>query len=324
MTAVYITIDTEYSPSLAARKGSRSRKENFKKSIAATTPSGSVGIGYQLDIFDRHNLKAVFFVDPMTALLWGVEAISDIVGPIIERGHDVQLHLHTEWLALAGANNPLGKRIGTHIKDFAYEEQCQLIDYARSTLIAAGAPRPIAFRAGNYGANDDTLRALAELGFSYDTSHCPGIAESDCAISLGPEDRRPVQHCGVVEVPIGCIASFGGGLRHAQITAISSAEALAAIRHARSSENCSFTLVSHSFELLSRDRTRVNQVVKQRFERLCAGLAKLDGVGTATYVHSPPSVGDLASASPVLPHNLLRSGLRLAKQAAANTLYGAR
>lgn len=324
MTSVYITIDTEYSSSLAARKGSGSREENFEKSIAGITPSGSVGIGYQLDIFDHYDLKAVFFVDPMPALLWGVEAISDVIGPIIERGHDVQLHLHAEWLALSEANNPLGKRTGTHIKDFTYDEQCQLIDYARSTLMAAGAPRPIAFRAGNYGANDDTLRALAELGFSYDTNHCPGIAESDCAISLGPEDRRPVQHCGVVEVPIGCIGSFGARLRHAQITALSSAETLAAIRHARFSRNCNFTLVSHSFELLSRDRTRVNQIVKQRFERLCAGLAKLDDISTTTYAQNPPTVSNLAPASPILPHNLLRSGLRLAKQATANVLYGTR
>lgn len=324
MTSLYITVDTEYSAGLTVRKGSGSRAENFERSIACTTPTGAVGIAYQLDVFDLYGLKAVFFVDPMPALLWGVEAIADVVGPIVARGHDVQLHLHTEWLALAGASNPLGEQTGTNIKDFTFDEQCRLLDYARATLMAAGAPRPVAFRAGNYGANDDTLRALAELGFGYDTSHCPGVAGSACAIGLGSDDRRPLSHCGVIEVPIGCIASFGKDLRHAQLTALSSGEVLAAIRHAGSAGIGSFTLVSHSFELLSRDRARINRIVKHRFERLCAGLAKLGGVTTATYAQDPPSVDQVCSSPSVLPHNVLRSGFRIAEQAVANALYGAR
>lgn len=99
---------------------------------------------------------------------------------------------------------------------------------------------------------------------------------------------------------------------------------LAAVRHARSFGHCNFTIVSHSFELLSRDRRLINHVVKQRFERLCAGLENMNGVKTATYVRNPPSESDLPPDAPVLPLNLLRSGLRLAKQAAANALYGAR
>jgi hypothetical protein len=323
MTKVYITIDTEYSAGLAVRMGRDCRQENFARAIACTTPAGAVGVGYQLDRFERHGLKAVFFVDPMPALLWGIEAIADVVGPIAARGHDVQLHLHTEWLALAGADNPLGDRTGHDIKDFAFDEQCRLIDYARGVLMAAGAPPPIAFRAGNYGANDDTLRALAALGLRYDTSHCPGIAGSACAIGLGSDDRHPIEHCGVIEVPTGCIAGFGGGLRHAQLTALSGSEMLAAIRHARSDGAGCFTLVSHSFELLSRDRARINHIVKRRFDRLCAGLAALDGVATATYAEDPPRLR-AGRAPAALPHNPLRTGLRIAEQAAANALYGAR
>ena len=89
MTALYFTIDTEYSPGLTARGGRDMRHENFTRSIACTTADGPVGVGYQLDVFDRYGLKAVFFVDPMPALLWGVEAIADVIGPIVERGHDV-------------------------------------------------------------------------------------------------------------------------------------------------------------------------------------------------------------------------------------------
>jgi hypothetical protein len=323
MTAVYITIDTEYSSGIVAREGHDCRQSNFDRSIAGKTPGSSVGIEYQMDVFDRCGLKAVFFVDPMPALLWGVEAIADVVGPIVARGHDVQLHLHTEWLEFAGSKNPVGSRTGLNIKQFSFDEQLILLDYARTTLIAAGAPPPVAFRAGNYGANDDTLRALAKLGISYETSHCPGIANSLCDISLGPDVRGPVMHQGVMEVPIGSIAGFSGAQRHAQITALSASEICAAIKFSHANQCGPFTLVSHSFELLSRDRSRINHVVKRRFERLCKQLARMKNITTETYSDRPPTLPVTRAAIPLLPHNIMRTGWRLGEQALGNALYGA-
>lgn len=320
MTGVYLTIDTEYAFGLAAL----GRAENFARSISCETPDGAAGIHYQMGLLDRHGLKGVFFVDPMPALLWGREAIADVVGPIVEAGHDVQLHCHAEWLECASDANPLGTTTARNVGDLAFEDQCRLIDWARDMLIAAGAPPPIAFRAGNYGASDDTLRALATLGMHYDTSHTPGIADSECRISLTRRDRRPVEHCGVVEVPTGCIRTVGGGLRHAQITAISATEMLAAIGHARDTGASSFTLVSHSFELLCRERARVNRVVRRRFEALCAGIAAMPGVASATYAADPPHPSDKHAPRPVLPPSQLRAGLRMAEQIVSNTLYGAR
>ena len=321
MTKLFITIDTEYEAGFTMRRGRDSRQENYRRSIECMTDRGAVGVTYQLDVFDRFDLKAVFFVDPMPALIWGVAAIEDIVGPIIERGHDVQLHLHPEWLALAGTNNLLPGRTGANMKDFTFDEQCVLIDYAAATLAAAGAPAPIAFRAGNYGANDDTLRALAALGLAYDSSHCPGIVDSACKISLGPDDRHPIEYCGVIEVPTGCIGG-PGGLRHAQLTALSVSELLAALQHARTHRIADFTLVSHSFELLSRDRTRTNRIVKRRFERLCEGVSAIDGLTTATYAMMPPAISPAAGPRPVLPFNGARTALRIAEQAVVNALYG--
>ena len=326
MTICYITIDTEYEFSFTRRMGPSSRRENFRRSIACATSSGVVGIGYQMDVFDRQGLKAVFFVDPMPALLWGTAAIEDVVRPILERGHDVQLHLHTEWLELAGAANPLGTRTGRNIKDFTFEEQCSLLEYAARILVAAGAPSPVAFRAGNYGANDDTLRALATVGLRYDTSHCPGIAPSACAIRLSSDDRIPVEHCGLVEVPIGCIAGSwrGGSLRHAQVTALSAYEMIAAVAHSQQEGIDYFTLVSHSFELLSRDRSRINEVVRRRFETFCARLAAMREVTTGTYASNPPQLGAHNRTAAVLPFNPLRMGLRMAEQVLSNALYGGR
>lgn len=324
MTRVFITIDTEYSSGLYTGPGVADRAENYARSIGCITPDGPAGITHKLALLRQYGQKAVFFVDPMPALVWGVAAIEDIVGPIIEAGQDVQLHCHTEWLGIAGAANPLvSGRSGRNIADFPFEEQCELLNFARATLMAAGAPAPVAFRAGNYGANDDTLRALAAIGIAYDTSHCPALTDGACRISLGPEDRDPVLHHGVIEVPAGTIGTIGGGQRHAQITALTLAEMLAAIRHARGAGRESFTLVSHSFELINRRRLSVNRIVRSRFSGLVRTLATMRGVETGTFADNPPPLTALAGKSQPLPASTVRTGMRMAEQLVSNTLYGA-
>jgi hypothetical protein len=324
VTRVLITIDTEYSSGLFTGPGPGDRAENFARSIACITPDGPVGVSHKLDMLARYGQKAVFFVDPMPALVWGVAAIEDIVGPILAAGQDVQLHCHTEWLAHAGTGHPLPSRAtGKNLTDFAFEDQCALLDYARRTLIAAGAPAPVAFRAGNYGANDDTLRALAAIGMHYDSSHCPAIINGACQISLGADCRDPVGHMGVIEVPIGSIGTIGGGQRHAQITALTLDEMLAAIRHARDGGRHSFTLVSHSFELINRRKMAVNRVVRRRFAGLVKALAAMRGVETGNYTMNPPMPLLVTGANEPLPPNAVRTGMRVAEQFVSNALYGA-
>jgi hypothetical protein len=322
VTRVFITIDTEYSSSLYRGRSSVDRADNFARSIACITPDGCVGVAYKLKLLAQYSQKAVFFVDPMPALVWGVAAIEDIVGPIIAAGQDVQLHCHTEWLKHAGPDSPLNLRAtGKNLFDFPFEEQCAILDYARTTLIAAGAPAPLAFRAGNYGANDDTLRALAAIGIRYDTSHCPALVESGvCRISLGPEDTGPVEHMGVTEVPVGAIRTLGGGLRHAQITALTLAEQLSAIRHARDHGCETFTLVSHSFELFKRHRLAANPIVRRRFNGLVEALSKVPGVSTGSYSTTPPDRSLARGKIEPLPASTIRTGVRFAEQFMSNTL----
>lgn len=326
MTRVYITIDTEYSSGLVCTGSDEERADNFARSIACQgngDPNDNGGIPHQLRVLEETGQSAVFFVDPMPALLWGVGAIEDVVGPIIEAGQDVQLHLHTEWLAFAGKKHPLASgRTGQNLFEFSFEEQVDLIDYARTQLIAAGAPAPLAFRAGNYGANDDTLRALAELGITYDTSHCPALAGSASRLSLGSDAREPREHCGIIEVPVASIATPDGAQRHGQITALSLAEMRAAILHAQRQGQETLTLVNHSFEFFSRSKAVVKHIVRRRFDRLCEFLHETRGVSSGTYRDHPPQVDKTSRPLPLLPASAWRTGARLAEQALVNALYG--
>lgn len=317
MLPVLITIDTEYSAGLYARGTGRDRTANFNRAIACRSERGDAGIFYQMDVFDRCGVKAVFFVDPMPALVWGQDAVDAVVQPIIARGHEVQLHCHTEWLAFAD-QSPLPGRTGQNIKDFALEEQRVLLEWGLDRIEQAGAPRPIAFRAGNYGANDDTLRALAKLGLRWDSSFPAGLEESMCDISLPTADCRPASHCGMQEFPASAIAARGGW-RHAQLTALSFAEMRAAIAHAARKDWPGFCLVSHSFELHNRENQRPNALLCRRFEKLCEWLGCSEQAEGAGFADLGPDFS--REKLSLLPHQFARTGLRLAEQFAVNTIY---
>ena len=149
------------------------------------------------------------------------------------------------------------------------------------------------------------------------------LPASACRIGLGPENRDPVPRLGVIEVPVGSIGALGGGLRHAQITALTLAEMLAAIRHARDHGQASFTLVSHSFELINRRKLAVNRIVRKRFTGLIEALATTPGIETADYANRPPRIAAAGQASQPLPVSAMRTSLRMAEQLVSNTLYGA-
>lgn len=321
MTRVYITVDTELSASHFEAYGRAGLAENFDRAILGRTAAGDVGIIHQMRRLDEHDLKAVFFVDPLPALAVGPDIVKRIVQPILDHGHDVQLHVHSEWLAFA-ARSPVDGRTGKNIGDFSMADQFRIIGLARDLLVDAGAPLPVAFRAGNYGANDDTLRALARLGIRYDSSFCPGIARSACRISLSNDILAPVRHCGVIEVPVGAIAGLGEGRRHVQLTALSAWEMTAAIDHAVATGQASFSLVSHSFELLNRRRGTINAIVARRFDRLCATLAGRSDIATCTYADRPPLVQPSWRLVRTLPHSPVRTAFRVGEQLLSNHLFG--
>jgi hypothetical protein len=317
MLPVLITIDTEYSAGLYAHDDVMDAADNFDRAIACRSSNGEAGIFYQMDVFDRCGIKAVFFVDPMPALVWGQAAVDAIVQPIIERGHEVQLHCHTEWLEFA-ENSPLPGRTGSNLKDFTQGEQHTLLKWGLDRIEQAGAPRPTAFRAGNYGANDDTLRALARLGMKWDSSFAAGDFVSSCEISLPQGDCRPVMHCGIHEFPASAIETRDSQ-RHAQLTALSFVEMRDAIVHAVQEDWPGFCLVSHSFELYDRDTQKPNALLCQRFESLCEWLGSSEDAFGAGFNDLDVTIA--GPELPLLPHSYARTGIRMVEQLAANTIF---
>jgi hypothetical protein len=303
-TRVLITIDTELRWD---RRGA-----SWQENLALSFEPAGVGVGYQLGRLAAHGLKACFFVDPMPALVYGIEPVRRMVEPILAAGQEVQLHIHPSW---ANPGNPVFELTGLEGKT-----QLDLIRTARDLLVEAGAPSPIAFRSGSYAADRSTLQALAALGIRYDSSHNGSHHPWPSALPLDPRLTAPALLQGVVEIPVTHIEQRRGSLRHLQICAVSFEEMRAALIHAAGNGHPAVTLVGHSFELAARGGKRPNPLLVHRFERLCAFLAANgDGMPTAFF----SDLADLrldAEASP-LRSGAVRTAARMAQQAWANAVY---
>ncbi|MFM9853743.1 MAG: polysaccharide deacetylase family protein [Sphingomonadaceae bacterium] len=319
MTKVLVTVDTELSALLHQR--GLTPRQNFASSILGQCKAGEFGIGWQMDRLEAAGLKGVFFVDPMPALVYDEAIVANIVAPIIARGHEVQLHIHTEWLEWAKAS-PVGTRLGGNLADFSLEDQVTLLTCAADLIERAGAPRPTAFRAGNFGANDDSLRALAKIGLRWDSSVNAAYLNQGCKIGCDAGQIDPIARHGVIEVPVSGLFDRPGRMRPAQICALSTREMRAALSHAASQGQDPFVIVTHSFEMLSRDRSRPNGSVMARFVAMCHTIAEHPALESAGFDDL-----DVALAEPHvqttsrLEPSLMRTAARMAEQALATWRY---
>jgi hypothetical protein len=289
MLNVFITVDTEFWP--RSHDGDAGRYvEAVERDIHGRTPDGSFGLEFQMDILNAHGLRGVFFIESLHALVLGLGPLREIVQLVQEKGHDVQLHLHPEWLIRM--RDPLVPlRATEHMHDFTEDEQTQLIGVGLQIMRDCGAESVCGFRAGNYGADRATLRALARCGIRYDTSYNAAYLGSACRIETRSPPVQPEQLEGVYEIPISYFQNLRG-VRHAQIVACSSAELEYGLVQAWKRGWFSFVIVSHSFELLRRrfatEGPRVDAVVLGRFKRLCRFLdANRDKFRTCTFSDMP-------------------------------------
>ncbi|MCP3734210.1 polysaccharide deacetylase [Sphingomonas sp. RP10(2022)] len=307
-TPVFLTVDTEF----AWRHHAAGL--DVETIYARSLEPAGVGLTYQLERLAHHGLKACFFVDPMPALLFGLAPVRRMVETVLAAGQEVQLHLHPNWTgAHAGDRAASYGRFQMH--EYGHEEQLDLLRGAVELLVAAGAPRPIAFRAGGYAANDDTLRALATLGFVYDSSH-NGAEPAESRIGLPPSQIAPVAR-HLVEVPVTVIEDAPGIWRTFQLCAMSGAEAAAALDHAAAERHAAVTIVSHGFELANRLGTRANAVHVRRFETLCRLLAaRAEALPTMHFADRPTLALDRDDRP--LAANGLRRRLRQAEQLWSN------
>lgn len=271
---VMITVDVEAWPRCPGWR-EETLEGDLARDIYGATPEGDFGIKYQVDLLKKHGLKGVFFIEALFACEVGIEPLKRMVDVVQEAGSEVQLHVHTEWFEKMA--DPFIKQQAYNIRELSFDDQCTVFERGIENLRAAGASDVIAYRAGNFGADFQTLRALAKNGIRYDSSYNYCYLDKGCGLELPQMLVQPTEIEGVLEYPVSCFRDYPGHYRPAQLCAISALEMRSSLAAAQQAGWQNFVIVSHSFEML-RDRKQplpygqADWPVVQRFEALCEYL----------------------------------------------------
>jgi hypothetical protein len=278
MMYVYYTVDTEFWPQTPSNPDFSGADDDFQRDVYGTTRDGEYGIRYQMDALESEGLKGVFFLETLHALRLGTMYLREMVDAVQSRGHEAALHIHPEWLQWLD-KHPLGGRNSQLVKDFPAADQQWITRRAVELLNECGVARAASFRAGNYGADRNTLRALASEGVGIDSSYNIAFVGGDCGIDTEAPLTCPTKMEGLIEVPISFIQDLPGHYRPMQIMAASLGEMRAALEGAYQRGFPSFVFVSHGFELIRRNReqrggARCDSIVRRRFDELVKYLGK--------------------------------------------------
>ncbi|HEX4616336.1 MAG TPA: hypothetical protein VH230_10525 [Stellaceae bacterium] len=320
-TSVVITIDAEIAPHTSdwQRDGGRFAAD---RDIYGITELGERGLRYQLDIIERHGVRAVVFLEALSAGVLGLDLLAEMVGLVQNRGHEVGLHIHTEWLPYY--KRPLlGDCYGRNMSDFSEDDQVRLIDLGLESLSRAGAGPIVALRAGNAGASTATLRAARRSGIAIDSSYFAPHLNGICR--LPAELSHPVYLEGIIEVPITWFRDGLNRIRPAQLCACSIGEFEHILKDAWSRGWRVVTVLSHSFELVRRRLPEQPQKVMRLHDHRLLGLCRVLATNTDKFVSA--TFGDLdpktvvGDAAPGCLRSPLRQTIRRYCEQAAGRLW---
>lgn len=278
---VLMTVDVECWPQNDYPLGKDIREQIAYHVFGETQSKEALGINWQMDIMSQHGFRGVFFVESLCATRGFHQCLRDVVTSIQSRGHDIELHVHTEWFGFPPAQSLIGNKCAQHLKDYSLEEQVTIIAAAKKALEECGVDSIVAFRAGNFGADENTLKAAKTVGIQIDSSYNPVYVGRACGLRFSTGRSQPFRINGMWEYPVTCYRDRPllqrNHLRPLQITASSFREMSAVLYDAFRRRMHTIVILTHSFEMthFSPGSTRApkrNSLNAHRFRRLCRFL----------------------------------------------------
>jgi hypothetical protein len=126
------------------------------------------GIGLHMDLLEHFGYRGSFFVDVLSAYQYGEDQLKRAVEAIMERGHEVQLHVHDEHLRNSG--DPAIHALAGDLMQKDHDEFRAILELGVEVFERLTGKQPIAYRAGGYRIIDEHFPVLQELGIKIDTS----------------------------------------------------------------------------------------------------------------------------------------------------------
>ena len=149
--SLIITVDTELS--------------NFPngQGIWGTVGNEKWGLTRLISVFDELDISATFFLDVYGGDEEQVGHQRRAAEMIAASGHDLQLHTHPA---------PAFDRMRHRLRDYDLREQEEIIAFGNDRIKKWTGLQPVVHRAGDWGADSRSLRALKAQGMRADFSAC--------------------------------------------------------------------------------------------------------------------------------------------------------
>lgn len=167
-TRVCITIDTEFS--IAGALSPPFTKRPVSDPFVWCWIGGrSHGLGFLLDSFSRHGIKATFFVEALHRNYFSDDPMAKAVKAIKTAGQDVQLHLHPCWSVFRRANWQELVTIQPRQDDFAgrpVKDSVSLISQGIEIFRDWGLEPPRMLRTGGLQHDMNIYKAMAQTGLT--------------------------------------------------------------------------------------------------------------------------------------------------------------
>lgn len=204
------------------------------------------GIPRVLDIFDEFKVKPTWLITPDVA-----EHSGSFFSELAKK-HEIGCHIHPEYFC----GSIQGKKMEKILPQFSYQNTLEMVQRALHAVRQNVNVCPRSFRAGRFGVNMDTLRALSSCGVDVDCSLTPFLKWGFDSTISSPVAYPYFISTGVgriLEVPVTIVCPFGlfpGWLRP---SASSGSDMINIMKiHSQSEEHpLVFNMMFHSMELIN-------------------------------------------------------------------------
>lgn len=249
-----ISIDVEAQPA-------RAESAHIDRLIWGRFGNAESGLAQMMASAERNGARVTTYFDYAEQYLYG-DSMVDVAREIHRRGHDLQLHLHPEFLS-----DDFFKKRGTGrvhgLTEVKPADAKILAEFLVNAQTEVTGRQALAFRGGGYRFNHSLLRALYEEGVRVDSSYNPSRPTQPVNVGFHKQFRW---QDSTFEVPVSNVFGFSNPEHHLDYNFNSQAlwgkspeDSVARHRryldlfYATYGDDALAVLVLHSWSLLQRD-----------------------------------------------------------------------
>lgn len=149
------------------------------------TDQAKKGVENTLNVVNKNNAKICFALTPGIA-----NSMNDDIRKKLEsKNVEIGLHIHPDHKLLI--EKGISDNRSPALRGYSLEEQKSMIKFGIDTIKQGFNLRPKVFVAGRWSENNDTIKALIELGLEYDCSPNPNLISEDWDWSKLPRISMP-------------------------------------------------------------------------------------------------------------------------------------